>query len=590
MIKINKVWSEEKRFKTLEFKPGINFIVGDSSKDKDGKVSNEQRNGSGKSLSIELINFALLKKSSESRILKVPDSILPVDSYVYINLTIDGKDVTLARNKQGSIKMKIGSGDFIEQDELVTKNELAKLCGLDKQISFREFCNFIIKESSYTYSTFLYFFISNTIDRLKASLYFFDLPVHLFEEISSKQDDYDGIYAVRALSRKKIEQKGLDIPKLRSLQTDLEIKIQEIQNGLSYEEISKQVSDSSFSLQQEESLLSDLLREKGRIVFSLSEIEEFLNHTSDDVSIDDKNLKSFFNNYIKGLGDFVQKDFIQLKNFRDNMSVFKIEMLSGQKEGLQNRLKKVESEIDIKHESISKYRTIIDSGKNHLQRGMIMSNDLLNNFNEYSKLLEDIDYCDKNIAEVTSEFQSLYNDLQAKFFLISEKESSFRKTFLEIHEKVYKNRDGVFSFDLGVKRNIKNKEFFKIDVEVDRQGSEGRNRGRQIIYDLSLLVNEHTSAKSHNLLIHDRLLFGDIDTDATFNILNYLGSLKEDSFQYIGTFNTDAMSPEVANERLNFKVKDKEAISLSIQEPLFYKQFKQSIDYDEKELNEKISE
>ncbi len=586
MIKINQVWSEENRFKTLKFNTGINFIVGDSSKDKDGKVNNEQRNGSGKSLSIELINFALLKKSSESRILKVPDSILPIDSYVYINLTINNKDVTIARNKQGSIKMKIDNGNFVEQDELVTKNELAKLSELDKEISFRELCNFMIKESGYTYSTFLYFFVSNTINRLKASLYFFDLPIHLFEEISSTQDDYDGIYAVRALSKKKIEQKGLDIPKLRSLQTDLEIKIQEIHNGLSYEEISKQVSDSSFSLQQEESELSDLLREKGRIIFALSEIEEFLNHTSDDVSIDDKNLKTFFNNYIKGLGDFVQKDFIQLKNFRDNMSVFKIEMLSGQKEGLENRLKKVELEISVKHDGISKYRSIIDSGKNHLQRGMIMSNDLLNNFNEYSKLLEDIDYCDKNIAEITSEFQSLYSNLQEKFFLMSEKESSFRKTFLEIHEKVYKNRDGVFSFELGVKRNIKNKEFFKINVEVDRQGSEGRNRGRQIIYDLSLLVNEYTKVKSHNLLIHDRLLFGDIDTDATFNILNYLASLENSSFQYIGTFNTDAMSVEMANERLDFNVKDKEVVSLSIQEPLFYKQFKQAVDYDEKDLNE----
>src|SRR3989344_9345561 len=114
MIKINKVWSEENRFKTLEFKSGINFIVGDSSKDKDGNVNNEQRNGSGKSLSIELINFALLKKGTESRIFKVPDSILPVDSYVYINLTIDNKDVTVARNKQGSIKMKVDNGNFIE--------------------------------------------------------------------------------------------------------------------------------------------------------------------------------------------------------------------------------------------------------------------------------------------------------------------------------------------------------------------------------------------------------------------------------------------------------------------------------------------
>jgi hypothetical protein len=586
MIRINKVWSEENKFKTLKFNPGINFIVGDSSKNKEGVVKNEQRNGSGKSFSIELINFALLKRSSESRILKVPDSILPKDSFVNINLTINDKDVTISRNKQGNVRMKIGNGDFVEQEESIVKNELAKLCGFDKQITFRDFCNFIIKESSYNYSSFLYFFVSNTVERLKASLYFFDLPVHIFEEISEKQYEHDGLYAARALNKKKIEEKGLDIDKLKSLQAELEVKIDEIKNGLSYDEISRTISTSSFGLQKEESLLSNLLREKGRIMFSLSEIEEFLGHTSDDISVDDRDLKRFFNNYVKGLGDFVQKDFIQLKNFRDNMSIFKIEMLSGQKESLKNRLEKVELEISLKNESISKFRSIIDSGRNHLQRGIIMSNELLNNFNEYSKLLEDINYYDKNLAEVTSAFQALYSDLQAKFFLMGEKESSFRKTFLEIHEKVYKNKDGVFSFDLGVKRNIKNKDFFKINVEVDRQGSEGRNRGRQILYDLSLLVNEYTSARTHNLLIHDRLLFGDIDNDATFNILNYLGSLEPNSFQYIGTFNTDTMSTEMASEKLNFNVEEKEVVRLSIQEPIFYKQFKQVLDYDDtKEIN-----
>ena len=586
MIKINKVWSEENRFKTLKFNPGINFIVGDSSKDKDGNIKNEQRNGSGKSLSIELINFALFKKNSESRILKVPDSILPLDSFVYINLDINGNNITIARNKQGNIKIKLNDGDFMEQEESVAKKELAKLCGLENQISFRELCNFIIKESSYTYSHFLSFFISNTLEKLKASLYFFDLPVYLFEDIAAKQEDYDGYYSGRALNKKRIEEKGLDIPKLRSLQTDLEIKMKEIENGLSYEEISKQVSKNSFDLQQVENKLSELLREKGRIQFSLKEIEEFLDHTSDDISIDDKNLKSFFNNYIKGLGDFVQKDFLQLKNFRNNMSVFEVEMLSGQKENLQNRLDRIESEISLKHENMKKFQSIIESGKNHLQRGMVVSNELINDFHDYSKLLEDIDYYDKNLAEVNSAFQALYSELQAKFFLAIKKEASFRKTFLEIHEKIYGNRKGVFAFDLGTKRNIKNKEFFKIRAEVDREGSEGRNRGRQIIYDFSILVNEYSSKRSHGLMVHDRLLFGDIDHDATFNLLNYLNSLDENSFQYIGTFNTDAISPEVANEKLDFNVKDKEVVRLSIQDPIFYKDFRQALDYDETESKE----
>jgi len=584
MIIIKKLWSEDKSFKTVEFKPGINFIVGDSSRDKSGNINNEQRNGSGKSLTIELINFALLKKRTESRISKIPDAILPPESFVFINLTINNSDVTIGRNKLGTIKIKVGEGGFIEQEELVAKKELAKICGFEKQISFRDFCNFVVKESGYNYSNFLYFFVSNAISRLKTSLYFFDLPIELFEEIADKQNEFDGLNSIRMLSKKKVENKGLDIHKLRSLKTDLEFKIKEIQEGLSYEEISKNVSDSSFQLQKEELEFSDFLREKGKIEFSISEIEEFIDHTNDDVLINDTTLKNFFNNYISGLGDFVQKDFSQLMKFRDSMSIFKIEMMSGQKESLRKKLDEINSQIVSRQENILKFRAIIDIGKNHLQRGMIMSNKLVNDFNEYSKLLDDIDYCDKNIAEVTSDFQSTYSDLSSKLFLAEKKENSFRKTFLDIHEKVYGNKEGIFDFNLSEKRNIRDKEFFKIKVEVDRQGSEGRNRGRQILYDLSIITNEYTRERSHNLLIHDRLLFGDIDNDATFNILNYLGSLNQETFQYIGTFNTDVMSVESASKNLNFDVKQKEAIKLTIKDPIFFKQFKQNGSSDEKEI------
>jgi uncharacterized protein YydD (DUF2326 family) len=68
MFRIWKIWSEDEAFKPIIFKPGINLIVGDASKDDEGNVSSEKRNGAGKSLSIELINFCLLKRENESRI------------------------------------------------------------------------------------------------------------------------------------------------------------------------------------------------------------------------------------------------------------------------------------------------------------------------------------------------------------------------------------------------------------------------------------------------------------------------------------------------------------------------------------------
>lgn len=579
MIRINRVWSEENKFKELVFDTGINFIVGDGSKDKDGKTQSEQRNGSGKSLSIELINFALMKRGTESRIREVPDSILPENSFVYINLTVNGKDVTIGRNKKNDVLMKIDSGEFQKLSESTAKHELANLCELGNELSFRDLCNFLIKESNYSYSTFLYFFPSNVISRLAASLYFFGFPVSLFEELRLKQDEHESLSTVVRVTKKKIEDKGLDIDKLRSLQSDLEERLANIEDSLSYDEISNAVSINSTKLQEEESALMTALRQKGRIEFQLNEIDEFLGHKDEDKIITDKQLQRFFNGYVKGLGDFVQKDLDQLKKFRDEIQVFESEMLADQREGLVSSLKQIESDIKLRQESMSKYQSVISAGKNHLQRGLKISHELINDSHENGKLIETYDEYDQSIREVNSDFQELYSKLEGQFFPLLKKEISFRKTFLDIHEKIYANKEGVFAFDLSPKRNIKDKEFFRIKAQASRQGSEGVNRVRQVIYDLSLLVNEYTSKRMQKLLVHDRLLFGDIDNDATFNILNYIGTLDQESFQYIATYNSDVMPDELAEQKLNFDVKDKIVIRLSVEDPLFYKKFKQAIDF-----------
>jgi hypothetical protein len=374
----------------------------------------------------------------------------------------------------------------------------------------------------------------------------------------------------------------LSIDKLRSLQEELHEQIILIENGLSYEKISAQVSQGSFELEKEESALDSLLRQKGKVQFQLNEIEEFASYTDESETVTAKELQIFFNRYVSGLGDFVQKDLNELQKFRQEISVFESEMVAEQKDGLKNRLDTLKGEISFIEEKIKKYRLLIDDGRNHLQKGLRMSTSLINDFNENGKILEDYDDFQQNVREVTASFQSLYSELEKEFFPFYEKEESFRKTFLEIHEKVYGDKSGVFGFDLSTGRSIKDKEFFKIKAQASRQGSEGVNRVRQVIFDLSLMVNHFTSPKSHGLIVHDRLLFGDIDNDATFNILNYINSLSADTFQYIATYNSDVMSTETANQELTFDIESRAVVNLSVDEPLFFKQFKQNIDYQEK--------
>lgn len=580
MIRINKIWSKDNCFKELVFTPGMNFIVGESSKDEQGNISNKQRNGSGKSLSIELINFVFLKRSNESRIFEVPDSILPPKSFVYGNFTINDNDVTVARNKAGVVLMKLNDSDFEEVAESTAKSEFENLMNLDSTISFREIINFLIKEASYNYTNFLYFFTSNAIDRLKASLYFFNLPIETFKALKDKQEDYEDYNRALSLTKKKIDNKKTTIDRLRSLQTELELKIKDIEKGLAYGDISKEVSDSSKKLELEEAVLTGLLRKKGRLEYQLGEIEEFLTSAEEEAMVTDKELKQFFNRYIQGLGDFVQADLEKLHLFRDEMAVFESEMLSEQTDMVRTALVQVKRSIEQKTQEMEKFKEIINDGKNHLQRGFRMSNDLLNEYQENTKLISDYDEYDLKKREINSQFQSLYSELDAEFIRMTKLEDSFRKTFLNIHEEVYKNKSGVFSFELSEKRNIRDKEFFKIKAVAKRQGSDGVNRVRQIIYDLSLVENEFTKTRSQNLIVHDRMLFGDIDNETSYNILNYVNKKVGNDFQYIATFNSDVIPQDLEMTTLDFEVAHHTAIELTVEDPLFHKQFDQVLDFE----------
>ena len=73
MIYLKRLYSEPEVFNPIQFESGLNLILGEKNE------TSEKTNGVGKSLSIEFINFCLLKQFSHSRLSKVPETIsLPI--------------------------------------------------------------------------------------------------------------------------------------------------------------------------------------------------------------------------------------------------------------------------------------------------------------------------------------------------------------------------------------------------------------------------------------------------------------------------------------------------------------------------------
>ena len=97
MIRLFKLYSSPSVFEPILFEMGVNLILGE--KADENTSSNRKTNGVGKSMSIEFINFCLLKGKTDSRVMKIPNDILPNDTQIILDLEINKKPISIIRTK-----------------------------------------------------------------------------------------------------------------------------------------------------------------------------------------------------------------------------------------------------------------------------------------------------------------------------------------------------------------------------------------------------------------------------------------------------------------------------------------------------------
>src|SRR5690606_37937232 len=97
-IKLIKLYSEPKVFEPINFSDGVNIILGE--KFDEATTNGRKTIGVGKSLSIEFINFCLLKKYSDSRLQLIPKEILNVTVLIKLDLEIGNNQLTIVRNRK----------------------------------------------------------------------------------------------------------------------------------------------------------------------------------------------------------------------------------------------------------------------------------------------------------------------------------------------------------------------------------------------------------------------------------------------------------------------------------------------------------
>ena len=574
-IKLIKLYSEPQIFNPIEFKDGINIILGQKVENSDS-IQFKKNNGVGKSLLIEFLNFCLLKDYSDSRISLIPENFFAEIPEIILDLIIN--------NKFFSIHRKIGEKKDIFIYEENTKNTFESVIDarlfLNKYIeydnkyqkvpSFREIISTIIRDENTGFNNILISNagIKNNIPaNIKPHLYFFDIKLETYEKIKKIINNLDSINNNLKQIRKSLnctttKQINDERAKLNSLNYEVEKMQKAIENFKTMDSF-KQIQDEIVEIENK----LDILKIQRKVVKSeINKIESIPEYES----IDDNEIAMLYNIFKEDLGDKILKSLEQVKKFKNKIDTFQQSIIQKHYESLNCKLESINNKIKNLNDTYSEKMKIIS------EKGILK--DLKTGFKIYDQKNKDLSEKRYKIGEFdrfTDSKEKLNNEYGEELLnlrkILDEKQyiiKSFETTILNIHEYIMGNKEAYFGININ-----KNKDILNFDLRIKADGSFSTNRLKIFIYDLAILFNENTKKNSPNIIIHDNIF--QVDNDSLIRCLNLLekfNSFNED-FQYIFTINRDILDLKEIKAELKLNI-DKNRIAYFTKEtPFLYKSY-----------------
>lgn len=556
MIQLKKLYSIPITFDPIIFEPGINIILGEKSD------RNNKTNGVGKSMSIEFLNFCLLKKSSDSRVTLIPETALDTDTTISLDLVIGTDSITVARTiKSPETVIIYKNGNEIVFDKLNDASDFLGNLYFEKfpihtsRISFRSLLDPIMRDERSEFKDIIQCF--DTVKRIpndyKTHLFFLNLSIDLYSETKkiieelSKKSTY--VSETKKLLTNDFDKVSVAKAKLNELESEVSTINASIEQLKSNESFSSVQND----LVEIESKLDKLRTRQKTIKYEIKQI----NTLPEPENISGNEITILFNQFKTGLGDMVEKSLEELKEFKSRIDSFRNTLVNNKLEQLKVKLVNLNDEIHKLDDVYSQKIALLDNGD--LFRDLKTSMNVFNKKNqELNNLRALIDCYDKAEKEKKILKNKKDNKIIEYDVLISANDlliKDFEKTILDIHESIMGNRNA--HFEIETVNSAKAKKFLCFELRTYDDGSWSTNRLRVFIYDLALLFNTNTKRNHPCFLVHDNIF--NVDNDSLEKSLNFLHKQAEnhpEEFQYILTLNRDMV--EIMEERklLDFSIEE----------------------------------
>ena len=553
MIRLRKLYTFPEVTRTITFKDGLNFILGE----KDN--SSNKTNGVGKSMSIEFINFCLLRKKEGSRVLKIPRNILPPSTRICLDIEIHKHKLTLVRTTntpdQPSI---IRDGKEIEFSNIENATRYlsdlfySNSSKINLNPSFRELINPLIRDERSEFKDIVsYFDTKNKIPQDHVpTLYLLDFDMAAYRLAKETIREIDKItILIRDIK------KGLTSNGLKSL-TDVRAEVNSLEGELKKleDELEELKTHESFDKFQDELINVDIVLDQLRTKqsFLKSSIQKIRSMPKAE-KIDEEDVLFVYEQFKEGLGIQLKKTFDEVNSFKERIEDFQNVILNEKLKKLLAEFKDVNKGLKTFDDNRSTILRILDKEgvfKNLKQSLAIYHQKSEESINTRSELKRyDTNVIEKN--SLLSKKSQLVTKLDLEITKNYDNIHSFNLSISDIHQYIMGNRG--CSFDIVTKSSETYKDIILFNMTIDYGGSHSIERVKVFIYDLALLINEVTSQKHPNFLIHDNIF--DVDQDTLLKSLNFLYSLEDSaSFQYILTLSSDKLDNDESSSFLHFDI------------------------------------
>lgn len=485
---------------------------------------------------------------SHSRLKRIPESIVPLEENILLDLEIGSNKLTIKRNRLNEAQpIIVREGKNVSFDKISdARTYLSELLFTDitglSIPSFRNLLSILMRDER---SEFVDILECHEVSRripadLTPHLYLMGIDIEAYAKILRTTKQIDELSAVIRKNKKELthgNEKIADVQaNLNALKDDLskiELAIDSFKSNEAFDSMQGELIELESILEQ--------LRNKQKVV--RHEYQKIKSMPKPD-EIDDTEIEVVYNQFKEDLGVAIVKSLQEVVGFKNKVENFQKMLINQKAKDLQIQLKELSETIRELDDEYARKIKILD------QKGVLKNlKTTLKIFEDKKRSTEHIRYLFDQYEKNTKEKKELnlrksqeILDLDYLFDENKNNQDSIEETFLSIHEKVMGNKQSSFTIETINRANIKIP--VNISLRIYDDGSHSVNRTKVFIYDVGLMFNSFTNKYHPQFLVHDNIF--DVDQDTLVQCLNYLNEQEEkyEDFQYILTLNRDKIENE----------------------------------------------